>query len=61
MTASVILPGAVVGERATIADSIVAGHIGAGAAVAGSVIGAGYRVPDDATVVDRILPSPDDT
>ena len=61
LTASLILPGAVVGKRATIADSIVAGHVGAGASVAGSVIGAGYRVPDDATVVDRILPSPDDT
>ena len=61
VTASVILPGAVVGERATIADSIVAGHVGAGASVDGSVIGAEYRVPDGATVVDQILPSPDDT
>ncbi|HEX6658576.1 MAG TPA: NDP-sugar synthase [Ilumatobacter sp.] len=61
VTASLILPGAVVGERATIVDSIVAGHVGAGASVARGVIGAGYRVPDDATLVDRILPSPDDT
>jgi len=61
VTASVILPGAVVGERATIADSIVAGDVGAGASVAGSVIGAGHRVPDGSTVVDQILPSPDDT
>jgi mannose-1-phosphate guanylyltransferase len=61
VTVSVILPGAIVGERATIADSIVAGHVGAGASVAGSVIGAEYRVPDGATVVDQILPSPDDT
>ena len=61
VTASVILPGAVVGERATIADSIVAGHVGAGASVAGSVIGATHRVPDGANVTDQILPSPDDT
>jgi mannose-1-phosphate guanylyltransferase len=61
VTASVILPGAVVGERATITDSIVAGHVGAGASLAGSVIGAGYRVPDRAAVVHELLPPPDDT
>ena len=59
ITASVILPGAVVGERATIVDSIIAGEIGVGADVSGSVIGAGYRVADGATLAGAVLPNPD--
>jgi mannose-1-phosphate guanylyltransferase len=61
VTASVILPGGVVEEGATVVESIVAGSIGARASVAGSVIGAGFRVPDDATIADGVLPAPVNT
>ena len=56
VTSSVLLPGAVVEARATIADSIIAGHIGSGASVSGCVIGAGYRVADGAVIADAALP-----
>ena len=56
VSASVIMPGAVVGEQATVVDSIIAGEIGAGADVAGSVIGAGYRVDAGARLVGAVLP-----
>jgi mannose-1-phosphate guanylyltransferase len=57
VTASVILTGATIGERATVVDSIIAGHVGADADVSGSVIGAGYDVPDGASLTDAVLPA----
>jgi mannose-1-phosphate guanylyltransferase len=55
---SVLLPGASIAAGASIRDSIVAGHVGVGAEVIASVIGASYRVPDFAKVVDERLPRP---
>jgi mannose-1-phosphate guanylyltransferase len=55
---SLVLPDGVIGAGCKVTDSIVAGEIGAGAAVAGSVIGAGYQVPEGAIVVDERLPAP---
>jgi mannose-1-phosphate guanylyltransferase len=57
--ASVLLPGAIVDEQASVVDSIVAGHVGAGAHVADSVIGAGYHVPAGAHVTDAVVPAPE--
>ena len=58
ITRSVILPGAVVEERATVIDSIVAGQVGRGARIVESVIGATYRVPADCELVAATLPQP---
>jgi mannose-1-phosphate guanylyltransferase len=55
---SVLLPGAVVEHDAVVRDSIVAGHVGAGATVGASVIGVGYRVADGEQVTDALLPRP---
>ena len=61
VTGSVILSGAVIGERARIVDSIIAGEVGAGADVSRSVIGAGYRVADGLSLTDAVLPPADNT
>jgi mannose-1-phosphate guanylyltransferase len=58
VTRSVVLAGAVVENGASVVDSIIAGHIGADAEVADSVIGADYRVPAGARLVAEILPRP---
>lgn len=56
---SVLLPGAHVESGALIERSIVAGRVGSGATVRGSVIGAGFVVPDDAVVAAERLPAPE--
>jgi mannose-1-phosphate guanylyltransferase len=56
ITRSVVLPGAVVEDAATVVDSIVAGHVGAGAVVESSVIGSTYRVPPAARIERETLP-----
>jgi mannose-1-phosphate guanylyltransferase len=58
IAASLVLPGAVVRSGARVSRSIVAGEIGRDAVVAGSVIGAGHRVPDGAALSDCRLPEP---
>ena len=58
VTGSVVLPGAIVGERATVERSIVMGRVGSGAEVCDSVIGADGDVPDGTTVVDARIPAP---
>ncbi len=57
VTRSVLLPGASIGERASVIDSIVAGRVGAGATLRGAVIGAGETVPDGATVDGHTPPA----
>lgn len=54
----VLLPGATVEAGATVADSIIAGVVGAGARVSAGVIGATYRVPAGAELADVSLPAP---
>jgi mannose-1-phosphate guanylyltransferase len=53
---SVLLPGACVRRGAVVVDSIVAGVVGAGAALADCVVGAGYTVPDGVDLVAVRLP-----
>jgi len=53
---SLLMPGATVAAGAAIQDSVVEGHVGDGAEVTRSVIGARYRVPAGAAVVDERLP-----
>jgi mannose-1-phosphate guanylyltransferase len=59
VTGSVVLPGATVCRLATVERSIVMGHVGPGAAVCDSVIGAHGDVPAGSTVVDARIPAPD--
>ena len=56
VSGSLVLPGASIASGAVVRDSIVAGHVGVTAEVAGSVIGPTYRVPDHAAVTDERLP-----
>ncbi|MEO6570408.1 MAG: NDP-sugar synthase [Ilumatobacteraceae bacterium] len=58
VTASLLLDGAVVDERASVIDSVVAGHVAAGATVRNCVIGAGYTVAADSVAADARLPEP---
>jgi len=55
---SVILPGAVIGPRATVRSSIVMGDIGSDAVVVDSVIGADGSVPPAAVLEHARLPAP---
>lgn len=55
---SVVLPGAVIGDGATITDSTVMGRIGAGAVVAGCVIGATGVVAANEHVENERRPQP---
>ncbi len=59
VTGSVLLPGASVAADAVVDGSIVAGAIGAGSHVTGSVIGATWTVADGETVADAKLPQPE--
>lgn len=59
ITGSVLLPGASVAADAVVDASIVAGAIGAGSRVTGSVIGATWTVADGETVADAKLPQPE--
>jgi len=58
---SVLLAGAAVGASARVESSIVAGTIGGGASVKGSIVGAGAEVPPGREVVDARIPDPDQT
>jgi mannose-1-phosphate guanylyltransferase len=53
---SLLLPGAEIAADATVRDSVVAGRVGRGAEVRGSVIGPSYEVPERAVVTDERLP-----
>jgi mannose-1-phosphate guanylyltransferase len=57
VTGSVVLPGARIGARARIEDSIVAGDVGAGATVVRSVIGADAKIPDGEQLHDARVPA----
>ncbi|MGH9134545.1 MAG: sugar phosphate nucleotidyltransferase [Ilumatobacteraceae bacterium] len=59
VTRSVVLPGATIERGAGVERSIVMGHVGEGAVVTGSVIGAGGHVPDGAVLADARLPAPE--
>ena len=59
VTGSVLLPGARVEAGARVSGSIIAGHIGAGAVVDASMIGAGYSVAAGEHLTDVKLPTPD--
>jgi mannose-1-phosphate guanylyltransferase len=56
---SVLLPGAIVGERSTVEQSLVMGAIGAGAMVRDAMVGAEGRVADGATLVGGSVPPSD--
>lgn len=56
ITESVLLPGATVDTGATVEASVVAGHVGAGATVHESVIGATWSVPVGCRVSRERLP-----
>jgi len=56
---SVLLPGARIDDGADVRDSIVAGHVAAGAAVDGCVIGSEYTVMAGTSVVGQRLPVPE--
>jgi mannose-1-phosphate guanylyltransferase len=58
ITESVLLPGAIVEAGADVRDSIVAGRIGASAAVEDCVVGAGYSVGAGSVHVGQRLPAP---
>jgi len=58
VTRSVLLPGAVVESGAVVADSVVMGRVGAGAAVHNSVLGADGVVAPGEQVSDERRPDP---
>ena len=55
---SVLLPGATVGDRATVTDSIVAGSVGRHAEVRGGVIGVDGSVADGESSEAEKRPAP---
>jgi mannose-1-phosphate guanylyltransferase len=59
ITASVLLPGAVVAAGASVDQSVIAGEVGPDAVVFKGIIGSGYVVAAGAEVDDQRLPSPD--
>ena len=58
VTRSVVLPGAVVESGAVVADSVVMGRVGAGAAVHHSVLGADGVVAPGEQMSDQRRPDP---
>lgn len=58
VTRSVLLPGAVVENGAVVADSVIMGHVGAGAVVRDSVLGADGDVAADEHVSGERRPDP---
>ena len=61
ITDSVLLPGAVVDDHATVANSVVMGKIGAGASVTRSVLGLHGRVAPGESASDELRPAIDAT
>jgi mannose-1-phosphate guanylyltransferase len=61
VTSSVLLPGAVIGARSVVADSVVMGRVGEGAEVRASVLGADAAVLAGEHVHGERRPDPDRT
>lgn len=60
VTGSVVLPGASIDADAVVEDSIVAGHVGRGAVVVRTVVGADGKIPDGEQLHDARCPEPRD-
>ena len=53
-----LLPGAVVADGASVTDSVIMGHVGAGAVVHNSVLGADGVVAPGESICDQRRPDP---